>query len=222
MARRLVRTGTAVTVAAAALLGAGHAAQAAPAAQSGTAIAKQVFASADPHAAYNKLTAAQRASFNSVELPAVVKADVSAKGLGSNDGRTLSSAQLGGSVESAMKVIPYYSGCWAMAFSGGAKAAAGNTLYTYGQSTEVCVSNNSVTAVYVYNVWDETSTPGWRIDKDPTTKTFNAGWEGRGLAQYYFVLGVAGWDVQHPTTCLQGRLNGNGYNYLVNYSCNLS
>ncbi|MCG8914773.1 hypothetical protein L6E12_03050 [Actinokineospora sp. PR83] len=46
-------------------------------------------------------------------------------------------------------------------------------------------------------------------------------WEGRGVAQYYFVLGVGGWDVQHPTTCLQGRVNANGVDKLASLSCNI-
>ncbi|MBI3687533.1 MAG: discoidin domain-containing protein, partial [Actinobacteria bacterium] len=44
-----------------------------------------------------------------------------------------------------------YSGCWAMQNSTSAKNVFGGTLYSYGQSTEVCVSGGSVYYVLVYN-----------------------------------------------------------------------
>lgn len=171
-------------------------ATAAPRNKSPLGVARQVFQAADPTAAYDALSAQDRAKFEVATQPVAV--EVTATPIG---------VQPGG-------VIPMaYSGCWGMHFTGAAKALAGNTIYTFWQSTWVCASGGSVYDVWLEDVGGETSTPGWRIEKDPTTSTKNVGWEGRGKAQYYFVLGVGGWDVSHPTTCLQGRLNANGYDY---------
>lgn len=192
--------------------------------EQGTSVGTSVFSSQNPQAAYRALGASERAAFDSVHKVDRTSTTVRAQGVGANEGTRLSpsrAAKLGSTRRGAL-VSPRYSGCWAMQVSGSARAAAGNTLYTYGQSTQVCVRNNRVSGITVYNVWNETSTPGWRIDKRPTTSRFNAGWEGRGLAQYYFVLGAGGWDIQRPTTCLQLRLNANGYNYSHSRSCNLS
>jgi hypothetical protein len=114
--------------------------------------------------------------------------------------------------------------CWSVNARGSSTAAAGNTLYTYWQTTKICVSSGRVSSVSVPStlVGGETSTPGWRIDKPATTSVLDVDWEGRGLAQYYFVLGVAGYDIQHPTTCLQQRLNANLVSKLSNTSCSLS
>jgi len=46
------------------------------------------------------------------------------------------------------------------------------------------------------------------------------GWEGRGIIQVNYALGVNGWNIQHVTPCGQLRLNANGYNYAVSSSCN--
>ena len=114
-----------------------------------------------------------------------------------------------------------YSGCWAMRTKTGRKALLGNTLYTYWQTTQVCVSSGKVTSVSITEADGETSTPGWRIAHDPTKATKNVGWEGRATAKYYFVLGAGPWDVQHPTDCLQLRLNGNGHDSRSLTDCSL-
>ena len=214
----------AVTLAAIATWVAPASASAAPSASLGLQVAERVQASADPAAAYHSLSTQDRAAFDAANRLDHTELSVSAAGLNSNAGKTLLPAQAEALLATPVgqSALAAYSGCWAMQTKGAAKALAGNTLYTYGQSTEVCVRSSAVYYVKVYNVWDETSTPGWRIDKNPTTTTFNAGWEGRGRAQYYFVLGAGPWDVQHPTTCLQLRLNRDGSHYAASYSCNLS
>jgi hypothetical protein len=131
--------------------------------------------------------------------------------MGPNAGRTAST----------LAVTPNFSGCWAMQDSVSAKSLVGITLYTAGQSTEVCVSGGSVYYVTVYNVWQQVSAVGWRYDHR-NVSTFNASWEGRGLVQWEFILGSYGVDIQHAYPCLQGRLNANGSSNLWNTSCNLS
>lgn len=191
----------------------------------GLGIAQDVFSAANPKAEYNALTTSERAAFNAVERVAETRTAVQVAGVGANARTTLrghAAARFARNAVRGASVAAAYNGCWAMQTSSSARAAAGNTLYTYGQSTQVCATNSRVTRVSVFNVWDETSTPGWRIDKAARTAVFNAGWEGRGLAQYYFVLGIGGWDIQRPTTCLQLRLNGDGRHYASSRSCNLS
>jgi hypothetical protein len=204
------------------------AASAAPAASAShpEIVANSVLTAPNPRAAYDALDRRDRAAFDSVELPATTSTTIRVQGIGANAGKTLTpprAARLLQHDTPGSKVSVAYSGCWAMQTTGWSQSRfLHKTLYRYGQSTEVCVSRGRVTKIYVYNVWDETSTPGWRTVKDAKTAAFNVGWEGRGRAQYYFVLGVGGWDIQHPTTCLQLRLNGNGYNYALNGSCSLS
>ncbi|SBW23414.1 putative secreted protein [Candidatus Protofrankia californiensis] len=180
-------------------------------AANGVKVADKVFSSSSPKAAYDALSESDRVAFTASTTVDRIETHTVGKGLGANAGKTANSFD--GAVAA--------SGCWYFTFRGRAKAAAGNTLYTYWQNTAVCARKGRITAVWTDNVDGETSTPGWRIDKDPTTKTKNVGWEGRGVARYYFVLGVGGWDIQHPTTCLQGRVNADRVHYAVSRSCNI-
>jgi len=172
---------------------------------SGVAVAHSVFASKNPRAAYAALTPAQRTAFVRAETPAsrVLLAHTT----------TMPSAK-------AM-ITAAFSGTFWDSAQWGAKAAAGNTLYTWWQATKVWISSGHVTQVQVYNYGYETSTPGWRTNGISTQK-YNAGWEGRGLVIAKFVLGVAGWDIQHTTNCGQIRLNGDAVHYLISSSCNLN
>jgi hypothetical protein len=77
-----------------------------------------------------------------------------------------------------------------------------------------------VTSVQVLNMYSETSTPGWYQNGANQSHTNNVGWEGRGIIQVNYALGVNGWNIQHVTPCGQLRLNANGYNYAVSSSCN--
>lgn len=176
---------------------------------------QRVFNAANPGAAYEQLTAEDRTIVDHATQPygdpdthfEIAPVD-DAEGTESTDAH-------------ADALQARFSGCWALHFTGARKAILGNTLYTYWQNTNVCVSGGKVTKVSVTNAGGETRTLGWRITHEPTTSTYNAGWEGRGKAQYYFVLGVGGWDIQHPSDCLQGRLNADGSHYRVMTSCDL-
>ena len=177
----------------------------------GLIIARTVFDGADPKASYEKLNAKDKAAFDAVELPVSQTTTITSLVGPRNTGESTSGV-----------MTASFSGCWAMQTSDSLKAAAGNTIGTFGQSTNVCVSGGSVTSVQVFNMWNETSTPGWRIDKNPQGATYNVGWEGRGRSQHYFVLGAGGWDIQHVSPCLQLRLNADGYHFATSRSCNLS
>lgn len=114
------------------------------------------------------------------------------------------------------------SGCRSWHYTGYAKATFGNMLYTFWQTTTVCASGGRVTSVAVSDLGGETRALGWRIAKSPTKATKNVSWEGRGLGQYYFVLGAGGWDVQHPSSCLQVRINANLKDRRMLLSCDLA
>jgi len=169
-------------------------------AREGSAVAKRVFSSQDPNAAFARLSPREQERFRAAMtpgdyLPVQEKADHP-------------------SVAAAKK----YRGCWAVHATGGRKALAGNTLYTYWQTTEVCVRNGRVYKVEVYDVGGETSTPGWSRGK-PVTYRKNVGWEGRGISENHFVLSAGPWDIQKPIDCLQLRLNADGYHRRLTKSC---
>ncbi len=169
--------------------------------QQGLTLAQQVYSAVDPIRARSALTVEEQDLVDGVTQPATVEVE----------------SQRVGGPETPLA----YTGCWALNQKYEAKALFGNTIYTYWQTTRVCAQNGRVTSVAVTYADGETSTPGWRIAHAPTTSTLNVGWEGRGLARYYFVLGTAGYDLQHPSDCIQLRLNANGYNYRSMSSCNL-
>ena len=172
------------------------------------ALLDKVLNAADPQAAYNQLSSEEKAEFDSLTKPA--------------GDPTVNTTVTGGAPAITPDVATAkFTGCWGMHATGGAKALAGNTLYTFWQDTGVCVKNGKVTSVSITNAHGETSTPGWRIAHAPTTSKLNAGWEGRGLAEYHFVLGAGPWDIQHPSDCLQLRLNADGKHHRVFYGCDL-
>jgi hypothetical protein len=174
--------------------------------QRGLTLAEQVYNADDPIKARSALTVEEQNLLDSVTQPATLDVE----SLLIPDAETLGAATL-----------KAFTGCWAMNQVYERKALLGNTLYTYWQTTQVCAQNGQVTSVAVTNADGETSTPGWRIAHAPTTSTKNVRWEGRGLARYYFVFGAGGWDLQHPSDCIQQRLNANGHDHRSMSSCNL-
>jgi len=116
----------------------------------GLTAAEQVFTSSDPRAAYDKLNKSDKAAFDAVETPASLTHTVVIRGLGANTGKTVDS----------LAAAAAFSGSWWVSDSWDEKAAAGNTLFSYGQETKVYVSAGTVTSVQVLNMYSETSTPG--------------------------------------------------------------
>jgi hypothetical protein len=179
------------------------------AAQEGANIASKVFEASDPKAAREQLSPAEREKFDKATMPASLEVSEEKR------------VPISGEEAKAGEQAAAGSDCYGYNQTFKRKAALGNTLYTYWQSTHVCRRNGRITSVKVTNAGGETSTPGWRIDKGPNVATKNVGWEGRGNAQYHFVLGVGGWDIAHPTDCIQQRVNVNGHSHRSMPSCNL-
>ena len=177
-------------------------------AKEGTTLAAKIFESSDPKEAREKLSDAERKKFDAATMPGPIE-EVEKKEVAVEDDQGDEATRAGGSR------------CYGYNQTFKRKALAGNTLYTYWQSTHVCHRGGRVTSVKVTNAGGETSTPGWRVDKGPKVSTKNVGWEGRGNARYHFVLGVGGWDIAHPTDCIQQRLNANGHSHRSMNSCNL-
>jgi hypothetical protein len=171
------------------------------------ALLDRVLNAADPNAAYAQLSAADRAEFDSLTRPA---------------GDPIATTTISGdspAITPDAATAAKFNGCWSVHAHNGAKALAGNTLYTFWQTTQVCARAGKVTSVAVTSAGGETSTPGWRIAHAPTTSKLNVGWEGRGLATYHFVLGAGPWDIQHPSDCIQLRLNADGKHFRAMSSC---
>ncbi|KQS69243.1 hypothetical protein [Modestobacter sp. Leaf380] len=102
------------------------------------------------------------------------------------------------------------SGCWTSKINRSAKAAAGNTLYTYFTTGGWCSNGSSVTSARLVERGGETSTPGWRYAGVRTGGSGVFGGQGRVYTQFQFILGAAGIDVQSPTPCARMRGNANG------------
>jgi hypothetical protein len=201
---RIVRRGLgALVLVLCAVLGTQQAASAAV--PDGAAIAKRVFGFANPKTAYAALSPQEKLAFDKYETPMSVTTTGVAPSLAAK----------------SVLAAAAFKGCWARSSSQSVRNAIGATLYSYGQSTQVCVSGGKVTSVTVYNTWHSVSGFGWRWDGESTT-TYNVAWEGRGLAQGKFILGAGGWDIMHDYPCLQLRLNANGHDIGASMSCNLN
>ena len=95
--------------------------------------------------------------------------------------------------------------CWTQRWNGSARAAAGNTLYTFYTVGGWCYSGSTVTDAWLADAGGETSTPGWRYEGVTGSGAGVVGNEGRSYARHQFVLGVGGIDIQHPVECLRVR-----------------
>ena len=115
-------------------------------------------------------------------------------------------ASLGAATARGVAVSPRATGCWTMRSNGSAKAATGNTLYTYFHVGQWCASGSTVTSAKIQERGGETSTPGWRWAGAVGGSAGVVGNQGRSYSQVKFVLRAGAWDVQSPTPCL--RVNG--------------
>lgn len=106
-----------------------------------------------------------------------------------------------------LAVSPRATGCWTMRANGSAKAAAGNTLYTFYHVGYWCASGNTVTSARVQDRGGETSTPGWSWAGAIGGNAGVVSNQGRSYSQVSFVLKVGFVQVQNPTPC--ARVNGN-------------
>lgn len=195
--------------------------------QRGLALAEQVYNADNPIQTRSDLTVEEQKLVDGVTQPAALKVHFQLIGGPKNlDAKNLVAYINGAENRNAENrgtenLIAAYTGCRSLNQTYERKALLGNTLYTYWQTTKVCAYNGRVTSVAVTNAGGETSTPGWRIARAPTKSAKSVGWEGRGLARYYFVLGAGGIDIQNPSDCIQQRLNANGRDHRPMKSCNL-
>lgn len=195
--------------------------------QRGLALAEQVYNAHDPVQFRSDLTVEEQNLVDRVTLPAASK--VHSRLIGGAENRDAENLlayingaeNRGAENHGAENLLAAYTGCWGLHQKDEVTAPLGNTLYTYWQTTRVCARNGRVTSVSVTDAGGETKTPGWKIAHAPTKMKKNVGWEGRGVAQYYFVLGTGGYDIQNPTECIQQRLNGNGVDHLFTRDCSL-
>ena len=145
------------------------------------------------------LSAPDRATFVRTQLPAEqVIARSAPRPLDAAAQRSARLAAVTGTV-----VSPMATGCWAQRWSGNARSAAGNVLYTYYTNGGWCSAGSTVTSAWLADAGGETSTPGWRYDGVVKTGAGVVSNQGRSFAQHRFVLRVGGWDVQSPSPCLR-------------------
>ena len=191
----------ATVVAAAAVLVAAVPAQAAGTAGT-TTHAVAVTITPEVQAYLDTLTPRQRAEFVATKLPATIvettgpQHPVDAAARAAAAAATLTGA----------RVSPLATGCWTARTSGSAKAALGNTLYTYFHVGGWCASGSIVTSAWVADAGGETSTPGWSYVGVINRNSGVVSNEGRSYSQTKFVLGSGGWIIQSPTPCL--RISG--------------
>ena len=167
----------------------------------GATIARRVLASRNPAATYRRLPAAKKRAMRYAIAPTRVRTR-----------------------HTKIRMIAQgNAACWQEMARSEVHSAAGITLYSFWQATKVCTSKNKVVTVSVIKplTGAETSTLGWRLRRGVDVTVYNAGWEGRGLARFAFVFGAGGWNLLHPTNCLQQRLNADHRNFLQLTSCNL-
>lgn len=93
--------------------------------------------------------------------------------------------------------------CWKGQARGSAKAAAGNTLFTFWVNGQWCASGGRVTKASFTRADGETKTPGWRYDGVKTKGGEVHGNQGRVWAKHRFILGVGGIDIKNDDRCLR-------------------
>lgn len=148
----------------------------------------QVMNSQDPKASYDALTAGERATFDRFMLPAARTSKVTIT-----------------PIEGATAGAPAgVDGCWRGFGDASDRALAGNTLYTFHIVWDWCATGTTVTWVGRTDVWAETSTIGWRIDYARWRQSEVVYNEGRVSAEFLFILGVGGIDIQRAYRCLRG------------------
>lgn len=167
------------------------------------AIVDGVLSAPDPAAAYDALSAQDRAVFDDHMLPAAVKVDTTAVTPADDTARA----------SAAAGAIAFADGCWAGRADGSAQSTAGNTLYTFFVTGSWCVTGGAVTSSSLYQAGGETATPGWRFEGTTSSGADVIGGQGRSFASQRFVLGSYGIDIQTVDECM--RVNGQADSYFT-------
>jgi hypothetical protein len=180
----------------------------------GEALARRVAASPDPQRALERLGPAERAAVERVVMPVTTT-------IRSSPAVAVEPETAAAQRAAAAAAVS----CWQQRHVAEAKNVFNTVLYSYFQTTRVCISGGVVRYTRVldpgYHVY---SAFWWHPDPSqqaPVIREKTVGWEGRGIAQFYFRLGVGGWDVHRPTNCLQIRLNANFRDKQALLSCDI-
>lgn len=117
-----------------------------------------------------------------------------------------------------------WTGCWSKYWKRSHYHTSGGWLYSYWQTTKICVSTpGRVASVSVTSKGQDASWQMmWSVESAPTIDIKNVRWEGRAVTQHYFKYGV-GWpgDISR-NHCLQILLNANGHDHRFTTSCDTS
>lgn len=203
---RLKRRAMVALLSAGALMFAGGGAYAADPADAPTAVETASVASPEiapeVEAYLDTLSPEERAEFVETMLPATSNVTYGEQ----RPANAAAVASLNAANARGLTVSTRATGCWTVRANGSAKAAAGNTLYTFYHVGYWCASGNTVTSAKVQDRGGETSTPGWRWAGAIAGGSGVVNNQGRSYSQVSFILRAGFWDVQNPTPCL--RING--------------
>ena len=189
-----------------------------PAAPTGTTVTPVTPVATPELAAYlATLSVTDRDNFVRTQLPDEVTLKVS-QPAPQNAAALLSSsaAEVAG-----LTLSPLATGCWTQRWSGSAKAAAGNTLYTYYTVGGWCASGSAVTDAWLSGAGGQTSTPGWRYAGVIGSDAGIVSNLGRSYSQEQFILSVGGWDVQSPAPCIRVSGTASGTSS-AQYACGIA
>lgn len=187
-------------------------------------LAEQVFAAPDPSQAFESLTDAEEQGLRDALMLDHINVNVSPAEnldngavLHASDSEAISTSEVGDVLPAAR-----FSGCWAVKNQSEGRSALNVHLFSFGHTVTVCVRRGKVRSTRVSDVWSQIYAVGWRNTRNPSSKTKNVGWEGRGRTQFFYTLGSAGVDIQNFEPCIQTRLNANGSAYWGGTTCSLS
>lgn len=147
----------------------------------------------------DSLAPAERQAFVDSQLPAQVVVEQQAQQPADAAARRSVLA----AAASGRAVSMLATGCWTARQNGSAKAALGNTLYTYYTVGGWCSSGSTVTSAWLADSGGETSTPGWSYAGRINSAAGVVSNTGRSYAQHKFQLSAGGVVVQSPTPCLR-------------------
>jgi hypothetical protein len=163
----------------------------------------KVLKAPDPKATFEALDAKEKADFNArTEVADVTVEEEKVEKVEGSDAKAGAQA------------------CWKGQAKGKAKAAAGNTLFTYWVVGEWCASGGKVTSAKFSRGDGETKTPGWRYVGVETKGGEAVKGKARVWARHRFILGVGGIDIKTDDRCL--RFTGNAKGKLkVEHKCDV-
>jgi len=177
------------------------AAAASPALAVGQALARKVFGSSSPEAAYAALGAAEKQALMAFETP--VSQVVTLRPLVVSGTTALTSSPVVGIAGTTVR-------CWYAELHVENNAVAGNTVYTYWQRLRWCSTNGlTISSWTVLDRGGETSTPGWSYEGHGISGGVLVGPQVRSYTQEKFRFNVL-WTnfVNSPCAQIRGGARG--------------